>query len=226
MHPHGVLTYAMALSFATDALDFARKFPGIKARGSTLEHLFHVPFQREIYLWLGAVAVTRESFDWILSGNEGVGNAIVVCPGGAKEAIYAMPGTFTVNIKKRKGFIRMALRHGADLVPVIAFGENEVYARLDQSRHRMVKVIEQTLTKVFDILHLSFPIFYGRFGPIPYRNQITTIVGRPIRVEEVVHEPTSDQVEALFETYSQELIKLYNEHKSKYGHEHIPIEFV
>ena len=32
-------------------------------------------------------------------------------------------------LKRRKGFVRVALQAGADLVPVLAFGENECYQR-------------------------------------------------------------------------------------------------
>ena len=32
-------------------------------------------------------------------------------------------------LQRRRGFVRLALQAGADLVPVIAFGENEMYHR-------------------------------------------------------------------------------------------------
>ena len=32
-------------------------------------------------------------------------------------------------LRRRKGFVKLALASGADLVPVLAFGENECYTR-------------------------------------------------------------------------------------------------
>ena len=53
-----------------------------------------------------------KSIDYILSGKNGTGNAAVLLPGGAIEALEARPGSLTINIKKRKGFVKSALRNG------------------------------------------------------------------------------------------------------------------
>ncbi len=47
-----------------------------------------------------------------MSGKNGPGNAAVLLPGGATEALEARPGSLTLNLRKRKGFIKTALRHG------------------------------------------------------------------------------------------------------------------
>ncbi len=47
-----------------------------------------------------------------MSGQNGPGNAAVLLPGGAAEALEARPGNLTLNIKKHKGFVRTALRNG------------------------------------------------------------------------------------------------------------------
>lgn len=50
--------------------------------------------------------------------------------GGAAESLAAHPGTADLTLRKRMGFIKMAIREGADLVPVFSFGENDVSSRL------------------------------------------------------------------------------------------------
>ena len=39
------------------------------------------------------------------------------------------PGCMDLVLRRRKGFVKLALASGADIVPVLAFGENECYTR-------------------------------------------------------------------------------------------------
>lgn len=59
----------------------------------------------------GMVSASKESVSHVLS-NEGGGHASVIVIGGAEESLNAHPGSLTLNILKRKGFIKMALKHG------------------------------------------------------------------------------------------------------------------
>jgi 2-acylglycerol O-acyltransferase 2 len=72
----------------------------------------------------GVCSVSKPSCFNILS--QGPGNAITIVVGGAAESLSAHPGTADLTLKKRYGFIKMAIRAGADLVPVFSFGENDV----------------------------------------------------------------------------------------------------
>lgn len=49
--------------------------------------------------------------DYLLT-RKGTGNMLVVVVGGLAECRYSMPGSTTLVLKKRYGFVRMALRHG------------------------------------------------------------------------------------------------------------------
>jgi len=55
--------------------------------------------------------VNRDSIDYILSKN-GSGNAIIIVVGGAAESLNCTPGKNSVTLKNRKGFVKLALRHG------------------------------------------------------------------------------------------------------------------
>lgn len=59
----------------------------------------------------GAVEVSKASIEWILT-KEGTGNAVGIIIGGAVEALDAVPDRYVVNLKNRKGFVRLALKHG------------------------------------------------------------------------------------------------------------------
>ena len=45
----------------------------------------------------------------------------------ALQSLFARPGANDLVLKRRKGFVKIALRSGASLVPVYAFGENSTY---------------------------------------------------------------------------------------------------
>ena len=57
----------------------------------------------------------------------GKGQSIMIAIGGATESLYSTPGTMDLVLQRRTGFVRVALQTGAALVPVINFGENELY---------------------------------------------------------------------------------------------------
>lgn len=124
-HPHGVLPYAHACLRVKDS-GYRDMFPGIDFKVTLLEIQFWVPFHREIVTALGFCSVDKASLDYLLT-RESSGTAVVVMVGGASEALDAVPNTMKLTLKKRKGFVKTALRHGASLVPILSFGENDVY---------------------------------------------------------------------------------------------------
>lgn len=76
-------------------------------------------------LSLGIISVSKKSCQYILS--KGSGSAVLIVVGGAAEALLAKPKTNDLIIKKRHGFIKLALVNGSSLVPVLSFGENDLY---------------------------------------------------------------------------------------------------
>ena len=57
-------------------------------------------------------------------GGGGGGRAITIVVGGAQESLEAQPGSMKLVCKKRRGFLKLAMREGAGVVPVLSFGEN------------------------------------------------------------------------------------------------------
>lgn len=88
------------------------------------ESNFKIPFYRDLLLLHGVCSVSKKSCAKTLA--LGPGNAITIVIGGAAESLAAHPGTNDLTLRKRFGFIKMAVKAGADLVPVFSFGENDV----------------------------------------------------------------------------------------------------
>ena len=57
----------------------------------------------------------------------GPGESILLAVGGANESLLAHPGACDLVLKRRQGFVRIALLSGASLVPCVSFGENNLY---------------------------------------------------------------------------------------------------
>ncbi|ORZ23976.1 diacylglycerol acyltransferase type 2A [Absidia repens] len=219
-HPHGIACFGPLTTFGTEASGFSRLFPGINTRLATLPVTFMVPLYRDLLLSMGLCSISRASCDHVLSSS-GLSLAIVV--GGATEALVAQPGTNQLILKKRLGFIRLAIRHNATLVPVFSFGEADMY----HQSQSMGGSLGQTLRSwVKQICGISFPLFHARgifnydFGLVPYRKPVTIIVGRPIAVpklEKDQAEPTKEQLLEVQERYIKELIDIYDKYKDVYS---------
>jgi 2-acylglycerol O-acyltransferase 2 len=75
-------------------------------------------------------------------------------------------------IKSRKGFVRQAFLHKASLVPVLGFGETDVFGILRSER---LLAVQRALQKR---LGFAMPLFHGRgifqyhFGFLPHRRPI------------------------------------------------------
>uniref|UniRef100_A0A914EM96 diacylglycerol O-acyltransferase n=1 Tax=Acrobeloides nanus TaxID=290746 RepID=A0A914EM96_9BILA len=216
-HPHGVLSIGAFGSFCTEATGFSKNFPGITPYQVTLHGQFQFPFRRELSVLCGAISSEKESIEYVLK--KAKGNAISIVLGGAEEALDCHPDNYDLRLSTRKGFVKLALKHGAHLVPMYNFGENKTYDQLDNRRGTRLRNFQTTFKRYFGF---SAPIFFGRgifqysVGLIPYRTPITTVVGKPIAVKQN-STPTQEEIDILHSEYCKQLIQLFDENKTKYG---------
>ncbi|KAI1282030.1 2-acylglycerol O-acyltransferase 1 [Halotydeus destructor] len=224
-HPHGAMTVGAGLAGATEATGFSQLFPGLRATMLVLDGNLRVPVVREFQLFCGACSASRESMEWLLT-KEGTGNALWLVPGGLKEMPTARPGTFMLYLARRKGFCRIALKHGADLVPVLSFGENELFNEIKVKEGSHIRTLH---VMAVQLLGWPLPLIHGRgifqytFGLMPYRRPVTTVVGRPIPVTKLDSEPTKEQIDELHDKYCRSVRELYEQEKTKYGLDHVPL---
>ncbi|KAG0028624.1 diacylglycerol O-acyltransferase 1 [Podila clonocystis] len=217
-HPHGIISMGAAATFGTDGLNFSKVFPGIHPHLLTLQSNFQIPLYRDYIMAHGCCSVSKESCEHIL--NSGPGNSIAIVVGGAQESLAAKPGTLDLTLKKRLGFIKLALVNGADLVPTLAFGENDLYELYGSTRVSKTYQVQQFLKKV---LGFTIPIFNGRgvfnyeFGLLPRRKPVHIVVGKPIRVSKVEGSPTSEQLMKLQKQYIDEVMSIWEQYKDKYA---------
>uniref|UniRef100_A0A8V0Z3P2 Acyltransferase n=1 Tax=Gallus gallus TaxID=9031 RepID=A0A8V0Z3P2_CHICK len=218
-HPHGILCVGAFCNFITGSTGFSELFPGIRPFLTTLAGNFRLPLFREYLMSGGLCPVTRRAIGHLLSKN-GTGNAVAIVIGGAAESLSCSPGVTTLILKNRKGFVRMALQHGAFLVPSFSFGENELFRQVVFEEGSWMRAVQQRFQKMMGFAPC---VFYGRGltsvrsrGFLPYARPITTVVGEPVTVPKI-EEPSSEVVDLYHGMYVRSLLKLFNDNKTKYG---------
>eukprot|EP00092_Neocalanus_flemingeri_P010286 GFUD01011082.1.p1 GENE.GFUD01011082.1~~GFUD01011082.1.p1 ORF type:complete len:336 (+),score=59.33 GFUD01011082.1:78-1085(+) len=213
-HPHGILCFGALCCFSSEGEDFSLKFPGISPKLTTIEGNLWMPAFREVFLSFGAVSSSRTSMNNLLS-TPGGGCAPVLMVGGVPEMDNFHRDKIRLILRKRKGFVKMALRHGASLVPTFSFGEIGLFKQADGC----VRRVQETVRKTIGIAPV---IFFGRgwiqdtFGILPQRKPITVVVGKPIDVEKNEN-PSDIEIEELHERYVKDLKSLYNEYNPQFG---------
>ncbi len=224
-HPHGIISHGAFAAFATEALGFRQLFPGITNTLLTLDSNFRIPLYREYALAMGLRSVSRESCENLLSkggpNKEGMGRAITIVVGGARESLDARPRTLRLVLQCRKGFVKLAIRTGADLVPVLSFGENDLYDQLQAETHPLVHKCQLLLKK---LMGFTIPLFHARgifnydVGMMPYRRPLNVVVGRPIKVMQQA-KPNEAYVNEIHAQYIKELERIWHEWKDVFAKE-------
>ncbi|KAK3069268.1 diacylglycerol O-acyltransferase 1 [Teratosphaeriaceae sp. CCFEE 6253] len=172
---------------------------------------------------MGLASVSRESCENLLArggpNGEGMGRAITIVVGGARESLDAKPGTLRLVLRRRKGFVKLAIRAGADLVPCLSFGENDLYDQFDAAGHPYVHKVQMAVKKM---LGFTVPLFHARgvfnydVGLMPYRRPVNIVVGRPIRIQQQ-KVPEARYVDQMHEEYVVELERLWREWKGTFA---------
>jgi 2-acylglycerol O-acyltransferase 2 len=224
-HPHGIISHGAWVAFGTNALGFREKYPGITNSLLTLDSNFNVPFYREYLLMAGMCSVARESIINLLSrggpDGKGQGRAVTIVIGGARESLQANPRTMRLVLHGRAGFIKVAMATGADLVPVLGFGEVDLYTQLQGDEHPLLHRFQLHVLKVWKF---TLPFMRGRgifnydYGLMPYRHPLNIVVGRPIPVTKATSETLDPaEVDRLHGLYCDELRRLWDTYKDEYA---------
>ncbi|KAL1845603.1 diacylglycerol O-acyltransferase 1 [Paecilomyces lecythidis] len=225
-HPHGIISHGAFAAFATEALGFSKLFPGITNTVLTLDSNFRIPIYREYVLGMGLASVSRESCENLLTkggaDGEGMGRAITIVVGGARESLHALPHTLRLILKSRKGFVKLAVRTGADLVPVLGFGENDLYEQVRSDEHPLIHKFQMLIKRT---MGFTIPLFHARgvfnydVGVMPYRRPLNIVVGRPISVvQQRKGEPLDERyVDELHAKYVQELERIWEDYRDVFS---------
>ncbi|KAF4133411.1 Diacylglycerol acyltransferase domain-containing protein [Phytophthora infestans] len=167
---------------------------------------------RELCLWLGGVDASRSTADKVLND----GTSIVVYPGGVLEIFKTDPNS-KVNelvLKKRLGFVKLAMRHGAELVPSFVFGEKWLYNMWNPPQG-LIDFFRKTL-------RIPVIIFWGKFMWMPKQppkgKRFGVVYGKPIPTK-LTANPSEEEIRAVHTQYVAEIQRLFSEYKKDFGYD-------
>lgn len=187
-----------------------------------------VPIFRELILGWGMAAASANCIITLLTQSNDpkdpsnrdnfTSNGVMLLVGGAREAIYSQPQNYTFILKSRRGFVRIALTTGTAIVPVISFGETNIFDQTFSppgSRIRKYQEWFKQITGIAPIVFNGRGFFQYNFGWVPKRRPITTVVGEPIEVKKVSR-PTMEDLDRVHTIFCEKLIELFEAHKKTY----------
>jgi hypothetical protein len=205
IHPHGLLPVASMLNVLSTTTRMHNEFfRNTKIRVLAASFCHFVPLYRDLLVGGGVVDAARYNARRVL--DEGYSLGLV--PGGATEALYAMPGRHAVYIKARRGFIKLAMETGSALVPCYSFGECELYGQISES-WPMVQKFQRSFQRVFGI---SLPLVTNIF---PRKTKIVTVAAEPIEVAKNP-KPTDEQIDVVLNKYIASLQRVFDKFAPKY----------
>lgn len=195
--PHGIIPLGSFMAIA-----YIRRFlPNLDAKLGVASVLFRMPFLRQFFLWLGCVPASRENLATIL---ERPGGKVAIMSGGIAEIFLSCRKREEVYLKRRKGFVRLAIASNAEIVPVYIFGQTKYFDQIATN--------ESVLMRLSRRFAASLTIFWGRYYlPIPYAARTTCVIGEPIKVTalttsqgdavEEIHVAVCDAIQSMHSTY-------------------------
>jgi hypothetical protein len=222
--PHGVIGMGANTAINTNGCHFDKIFPQLGVHyGVTLDVPFYVPFLRDLMILLGFVHARKSTLEHILRDRR---ESIVLVPGGAMEALYTQRNTFRCIWKTAP--IRLALNTNARIVPCLGFGENNAFRIHAFAPNSIPFGIQKYICQTFSF---STPVL---LSPLAERVPIHVVIGEPIDFVDSIgivdwnHEcPIPDDVIMKCQAqYTSAVEKLYNEHKGRFGHDNIPLQWI
>lgn len=209
-HPHGAFTIGALYVFSHF---FAKDYPFKRSFVVIADLLFRVPGLCEYLLLCNARSGNSRTFSELLAD----GYTVAVQPGGITEQVSTESDKETVYFPPKLGFIRLAIKHGVPILPVYAFGENQLFP---------TRPWTVCLNRWFyKVLGTGSLIVFGRGGipnspvlpnPLLLPNpecEMHIRYGVPVVTGPPEENPSEQKVMEVFDMYTAALKKVFDKHK-------------
>lgn len=213
-HPHGTFTIAALYVFSYCAASSC-VFPGDKLYCAVADLLLSIPGLAEFLLLCNARAVNSRTCSNVLAA----GKTLAIQPGGMLEQVSTDMNQERVFFPARLGFIRLAIKQGAPLLPVYAFGENQLYDTSQWMRSVNMWCYKKMGTGSL-FVHGLFGVPISPMLPNPFccpnpGRGLHVRFGEPVEVGAPDSDPSDEKVKEVFDHYSAALLKLFDTYKDE-----------
>lgn len=174
-------------------------------KGVVHSFFFCVPVVKDIIRHLNAIPSDYSSIKRTLEQE-----SVSITLGGAKEMGIFKEKRLDVVVKSRKGIFKIALETGIPIVPIITYGENEIFPRSNIDFFDYINDIYYFLFKVrFPFPSLTSIQNWKNISKHPLE-PIHTYTGKPILVKKIDN-PSSEDIEKLKNKYIKRVKELFKE---------------
>ncbi|CAM9131828.1 unnamed protein product [Chrysoparadoxa australica] len=124
--------------------------------------------------------------------------SVVIYIGGMAELFLSNPNEEKLYIKERKGFIKLALRTGCDVIPSYFFGNTTAF---EVVRNEVLQTISRKTG-------ISTTLMWGRWGLFPLPRKVLHARGRPLGMPHL-ESPSQEDIDKWHAKYVEEVKRLY-----------------
>jgi 2-acylglycerol O-acyltransferase 2 len=200
--PHGVFPIANILSMVLVPI-----LRGLYYNGLGATALLAIPLAGNMLGMMGMEDCSKANVRQLMMKEK---RSVALLPGGITEIFYTSQEQECIYIKKRKGFVKLALQAGHPIVPIYSFGNTDLL-------HCLTGKILETISNV---LHVSVTTFWGRWGlPVPFRKPVVIACGMPIRLPTIA-EPSNAEINYWHQKVIDGTIEVFETHKADFGWAH------
>ncbi|KAH8946232.1 hypothetical protein BDL97_12G083100 [Sphagnum fallax] len=200
IHPHGRMFYANALFSQVHEI---WREPIKLVQGDLFQTaaggFFQVPFARNWFYMIGIIPADKH----LIVDKLRKKNHVTIAVGGVREVLLGTQDDADVlYLKKRRGFLHIAMDEKVGVVPVYAFNENQLF------RHDS-KAFLKFWENVNRYYKIGVPFMRGYFNlPMPYRKELLIAIGDPLFAKE------GESIVEFQERYIQALKQLFDQYVS------------
>ncbi|KAL7575323.1 hypothetical protein ACA910_001842 [Epithemia clementina (nom. ined.)] len=209
--PHGVISYTGMMSAIAAPPETRGLVPTAVA-----DAVLYTPILKHVLGIFGLQSASKTSLVQTLK-NKGVRGTVVLYVGGMAELFLSSQQEERLFVKHRKGFIKLSLQTGVDIVPLYLFGNTSV---LSVVTHGFLATLSRKL-------QVSLTYFWGKwYLPIP-RNEckLLYVSGQPVGIPHIP-DPTPQDIDKYHALYCQQVQRLYDTYKERvpeYKHKKLQI---